>query len=39
MVRFGPMPYPFPEGLLRNYQREVLASFAPFLYEFCVVAS
>jgi hypothetical protein len=38
IVRFGPLPYPFPLGLLRNYDRQDLAKLSPFLYEFCIVA-
>jgi serine/threonine protein kinase len=36
LIRYGPMPYPFPPGILRKYDREDLRSHEPFLYEFCV---
>jgi hypothetical protein len=36
LIRYGPMPYPFPPGMLRKYDREDLKSGEPFLYEFCV---
>ncbi len=38
LYRYGPMAYPFSEALLRSYDQEDLASFEPFLYEFCAPA-
>jgi hypothetical protein len=35
LIRYGPMPYPFPPGMLRKFDREDLRSREPFLYEFC----
>jgi hypothetical protein len=34
LVRYGPMPYPFPPALLRHYDRKDLAQFPASLYEF-----
>jgi hypothetical protein len=36
LIHYGPMPYPYPPGMLRKYDREDLKSREPFLYEFCV---
>ena len=37
LARYGPAPFPFPKALLRSYDREYLASFGAFQYEFCTL--
>ena len=36
LVRFGPMPFPLPPGIVKNYDAKVLNSMGTFLYEICV---
>ncbi len=36
LARYGPMPFPFPRGLLRQYSAADLEGFGTFAYELCV---